>query len=55
MTVRFGTTAYHIVVRNPRGVEHGVAAMTLDGQPVPDTVVLIANDGRTHEVVVTLG
>jgi cyclic beta-1,2-glucan synthetase len=55
MTVRFGTTAYHIVVRNPRGVEHGVAAMTLDGQPVPDAVVLIANDGRTHEVVVTLG
>jgi hypothetical protein len=42
-------------VENPKGVERGVASVTLDGAELPDKVVPLADDGRTHEVRVVMG
>jgi cyclic beta-1,2-glucan synthetase len=52
--VRFGTTAYEVEVRNPRGVNRGVDRVTCDGTAAPRERVEIADDGRTHSVVVTM-
>jgi hypothetical protein len=37
------------------GVERGVAAVTVDGQPRPDGWVELLDDGREHEVRVVMG
>jgi len=50
-----GSATYHVVVRNPDHVERGVATVTLDGAAVGDGTVPLADDGRRHEVVVTMG
>jgi cellobiose phosphorylase len=52
--VRFGTTVYKISVENPRGVNRGVDRITCDGKTVPGGRVAITDDGRTHNVVVSL-
>jgi cyclic beta-1,2-glucan synthetase len=52
--VRFGTTVYRVRVENPRGVNRGVDRVTCDGKAVPDGRVPIVDDGRTHNVAVTL-
>lgn len=46
---------YHITVRNPKGVEHGVASMSVDGKPLAGNVIPVADASRTVEVAVTLG
>jgi len=46
---------YHIEVRNPHGVNKGVASVTFDGRPLPDNLLPVAGDGQTHTVVVTMG
>ncbi|MDO8501759.1 MAG: glucoamylase family protein [Gemmatimonadaceae bacterium] len=51
---RHEDSIYSIVVRNPGGVERGVASTTLDGTPVSGPITLV-KDGRIHEVIVTLG
>ena len=51
---RHGDSVYGIVVRNPSGVEKGVASVTLDGASI-DGAVPLRSDGKRHEVVVTLG
>jgi cyclic beta-1,2-glucan synthetase len=55
ITYRHGSATYHIVVENPHGVESGVAAVHVDGAPAPDAVVVLHDDGREHEVRVSLG
>jgi cyclic beta-1,2-glucan synthetase len=55
LTYRHGTATYHVVVGNPGGVERGVRGVTLDGNPVADGAVPLADDGGTHEVRVTMG
>jgi cyclic beta-1,2-glucan synthetase len=52
---RRGSATYRIRVDNPHGAERGVASVTLDGQPCADGTIPLADDGLTHEVVVTLG
>ena len=51
---RFGATHYRIRVDNPRGVNRGVARVTVDGFPDEDLVIRLVDDGDTHNVVVTL-
>jgi cellobiose phosphorylase len=46
---------YRIEVKNPRGVEKGVAEITLDGNPLHGTVVPACGDGKEHMVHVTMG
>jgi cyclic beta-1,2-glucan synthetase len=51
---RPGTSLYRIRIENPRGVNRGVARVTLDGTEVPGGTVPIVDDGAVHDVVVTL-
>ncbi|MDD6678141.1 MAG: glycosyl transferase [Firmicutes bacterium] len=52
---RYRGAVYQITVRQPAGVEHGVARITCDGVPVSGTVLPIAEPGRTVEVIVEMG
>ena len=53
------TTSYRIHVTNPDGCSAAVVSATLDGQPLaiePGTLrIPLADDGRNHEVLATLG
>jgi cyclic beta-1,2-glucan synthetase len=55
ITYRHHSATYHIVVENPHGVERGVTRVEVDGSQAPDGRVLLADDGRTHEVRLVLG
>lgn len=52
---RHGGATYRVRVTNPEGVSRGVASVELDGAPVPDGGVPLADDGAAHEVLVRLG
>ena len=52
---RHGSATYRIRVENPAGAGRGVRSVHVDGQPVPGGVVPFRDDGRTHNVRVTLG
>ncbi|MEP7065738.1 MAG: glucoamylase family protein [Gemmatimonadota bacterium] len=52
---RHGTSTYVIGVRNPDGVQTGIANVQVDGREIDDGVVTLADDGRRHEVIVTMG
>ncbi len=55
ITYRHGSTTYRITVENPRGVEHGVSEVAVDGQKRESKDIALADDGKTHEVRVVLG
>ncbi len=55
ITYRRGTTTYHIKVENPHSLCRGVASIKLDEVMQPDDVILLSNDGLTHEVRVVMG
>ena len=46
---------YNIEIKNPNGVEKGVASMTVDGQAVDGNIIPIAKDKKQVSVVVTMG
>jgi cellobiose phosphorylase len=50
-----GSAIYRIRVENPAGANRGVRSVLVDGQPVPGGVVPLRDDGRAHDVRVTLG
>jgi cellobiose phosphorylase len=52
---RHGSATYRIRVENPAGAGRGVQSVLVDGQPVPGGVVPLRDDGREHDVQVTLG
>jgi cyclic beta-1,2-glucan synthetase len=52
---RYGSSSYHIDVRNPDGVSQGVAAVTLDGAPAREGWVTLFDDGQRHVVAIVLG
>ena len=54
MSYRYGGATYRIAVDNPHRVSHGVTRIELDGA-VADGHLRLVDDGRTHEVRVTLG
>ncbi len=47
-------TVYRISVKNPRGVNRGVARVVLDGDEVTGPLVPLLRDDREHDVSVTL-
>jgi cyclic beta-1,2-glucan synthetase len=51
---RHGGSTYTIAVRNPEGVQKGVASITLDGQQLTGAIPL-TSDGRHHDVMVAMG
>jgi cellobiose phosphorylase len=50
-----GSATYRVRVDNPACTGRGVGSVTLDGQPAPGGVVPLRDDGRGHDVRVTLG
>jgi cellobiose phosphorylase len=52
---RHRTATYRIQVENPAGAGRGVASIVVDGRRAPDGVVPLCDDGRAHDVRVTLG
>jgi hypothetical protein len=50
-----GSATYRIRVENPAGAGPGVQSALADGQPVPVGAVSLRDDGREHDVRVTLG
>jgi cellobiose phosphorylase len=52
---RFGKTTYHLHVENPQGVYDGLVELTLDGELLKQEKVLLLDDGREHNVKMTLG
>src|SRR5690554_1428039 len=51
----FRGARYNIEVRNPNKVSHGVASVTVNGEPIEGHILPVLDAGKTHEVVVTLG
>ncbi len=54
ITYRHRSATYRVAVENPGGVERGVGRVTVDGAAVEDGEVHLVDDGREHEVRVTL-
>lgn len=54
VTYRHGSATYLIRVENPRGVNRGVAHISVDGERLEGVLVPLADDGGRHEVVVSL-
>jgi cellobiose phosphorylase len=55
VTYRHRSATYHIRVDNAAGTGHGVRSVTADGQVAQGGAVPLRDDGREHEVRVTLG
>jgi cyclic beta-1,2-glucan synthetase len=55
LTYRHRSATYAITVENPDGVEHGVRSVTVNGQALPGKWIDLVDDGRTHDVRVSLG
>ncbi len=55
MKYRYGSTIYMIEVANPNRVQGGIVKVTLDGQQVPSDRIPLVDDGKEHQVIVTLG
>jgi cellobiose phosphorylase len=55
MTYRHGSATYRVRVDNSAGTGRGIGSVTLDGQPAADGAVPLRDDGREHNVRVTLG
>jgi len=55
MDYQYGDTSYHIVVKNPDGVQCGVQRTVLDGEDLPEGMIQLAHDGGSHQVEVWLG
>ena len=51
---RFGKTLYHIRVENPQGESDEVGRITINGEKTSDMKIPLQDDGKTHEVVVTM-
>ncbi len=51
----FRNAVYDIRIENPGHVCRGVKRVTADGREISGNVLPVFSDGRTHEVVVTLG
>jgi cyclic beta-1,2-glucan synthetase len=56
-TYKHGTSRYRITVKNPRGVNRGVAQATLDGKNLTGAAgeMQLMDDGRYHYGEITLG
>jgi cellobiose phosphorylase len=52
---RHGSATYRILVDNSAGTGSGVRSVELDGQRLPDGIVPLIDDSKTHEVRVSLG
>jgi len=52
---RFRSALYHIEVKNPHHVNHGVRSLHVDGRPLAGQLIPAFEDGKTHRVEVLMG
>ena len=52
---KHGSGVYQIEVVNPGGAQNGVAKVEVDGKLMKDKIIPLADDGKTHAVLVTMG
>jgi cellobiose phosphorylase len=52
---RYGSSTYRVRVDNPAGTGRGVVSVSLDGEPATGGTIPLRDDGRGHDVRVTLG
>ncbi len=52
---RYGSATYRILVDNSAGHGRGIRSVEIDGQRLPDGIVPLTDDSKTHEVRVSLG
>jgi cyclic beta-1,2-glucan synthetase len=52
---RYLSTNYHVTVENPLRVSCGVVQLELDGKALREGYVRLVDDGKTHQLRVTLG
>jgi cyclic beta-1,2-glucan synthetase len=55
ITYRYRSATYHVVIENPEGAGRGVREVTFDGLTLQGSVVELLDDGRLHEVKISLG
>jgi cellobiose phosphorylase len=55
LTYRHRFATYGIVVDNSAGTGRGVRSIELDAQGLPNHMVPLSDDGKTHSVRVQLG
>lgn len=55
ITYRRGPTTYRIKIENPHSFCRGVATVELDGMVQPKDLILLSNDGATHQVRIVMG
>ena len=55
ISYRFGRAMYHIRVENPRGLNHGVGQIVMDGRILTDKNIPLLDDEQIHKIIVTLG
>ena len=55
MKYKFRDTVYDIKVENPQGRCKGVESITLDGEVSAGNRIQLVNDGKCHEVMVSMG
>jgi len=51
---RFGDTIYHIHVQNPGGAYRTVSQVAMDGQALSKIFIPLHDDGKEHDICVTL-
>ncbi|NQT25600.1 hypothetical protein HQ585_09615 [candidate division KSB1 bacterium] len=51
----FRGSVYRIEISNPKGVENGVATISVDGNEIDGTLIKPHSDGKEHLVKVTMG
>jgi cyclic beta-1,2-glucan synthetase len=55
ITFRRGNTTHRIVVKNTGHVQTGVRSVSLDGVACSAGEILLASDGKVHQVLLTMG
>ncbi len=55
LTRKFREGTYHIEVKNPSGVEKGIAGITVDGTPIEGHIIPYEKGKSEYNVVVTMG
>jgi cyclic beta-1,2-glucan synthetase len=55
-SLKFGSSRYQVVVKNPRGAGRGIAKVLFDGQEMPSAgEIKLIDDGQHHRGEITLG
>jgi cyclic beta-1,2-glucan synthetase len=54
ITYRRGSTVYRMVIDNPHGLNTGAVKVEMDGEELAGPEIALADDGREHEVRITI-